>query len=253
MRAMFLGPMVCSGVEFDIQRTVGGVGGSHTITLPDGTYYWSRDAASDDLADALQDLIRAAHADFTGFRVSCSADDGKISLQTGAGTVVITWGSDGEELRDWMRLSGSTTTVTAGGVTAARTAAYAYYPERALVEDLPSIVESESIATADDGTTEAHHYGSAGQRDMTIQFAGYPEGAAWNEHEAVRDFWSDVWSQGKVFRYYKDSTVLTAWARVTNPNGYRSFQKLTPKDFQPSALRAGWYGMWQLAMLLVEV
>lgn len=252
MLARFLGQIRLSSQTFQIRRTDGAYS-TRTVALDDGNYYWADDGEADDLLDHINTEVQAAGAELANFDVMISTS-GLIGMKMGTGqTATVTWDPAGSAsattLRDWMRYSGATTGLTASYTYGARCAAYAYYPAKAVVEDLPVKVEQKSVSVADDGTAEVHHYGQHIRRICQLRFAGAPEASTWTEHYALEDFWDDVFRIGRPFRWYRDLTEDRPWVRYDTPTGYRTWMLLAPNDWEPIPLQAGWYDHFEKEFL----
>jgi len=253
MRSLFLGQLYTAAFNIRVQRTVGGVGALHTVTIPAGYYWWSGTGGAEDLARTVQTLIIAAHADFAAFSI-LRGDDGRVSMRAGAGTVRVTWHSTGgERLRDWMRYTGATLDVTsAARVYGAYQAHGCWLCAYGLQLDEEAEDAVGSLARSDDGTVECHTYGESTRRTLGVQWWGLPEDGAANEYDVVRAFWHDFLRTGQPIRWYRDATVTTAWARWTNPNGYRAFQALGPRGWAPTRVFDHQAGLWRMELALQE-
>lgn len=235
---------------FDIQRTTGGVGGTHTVTLTNGHYhvYLTGYPSGSDLLDELVTQVRAAHADFGNFDVTVDSE-GFVQFEMGAGeAATITWtggGAEGTELRDILRASGSTTSFSPTEKMD-RTYLGGWYPQwfPTLVTDLPEYEERGTQSVSDQGNAQNTSHGERKRWRLEPRCKGFPYSSpAGNEWHAMRDFFRQA-ARYK-FRYYRDTTETGAYSD-SNPDGYVDLiLDKGSRGWTPPPANGNFYRFWQ--------
>lgn len=236
--------------------------------------YVSGNADSDDILQMFWDDLAAAITAYPG-QVISFVEQPQLDMATGI--VSMTY-DDGDGLGDlqikWehpttpltnptsyflhnaLRLTAtqsSTITIAGGGagsVTADRCHGYGMYPLRYMMTDLSEWEARVSQAVPDQGTVQTLRSAMLEKYRLGIRTdRSYPRAAIFNEHHALIDFMDNA-SSGRPFRVYPDKTILTAYADVTNPFGYREW--VMDKDsasWRPTPVTAQWYKAFDVELM----
>lgn len=213
-----------------------------SATIPAGQYLYT------DLVDEVEAQIQASGAEHAGVTVAISAATKLVTIRpdpAAAALTTITWSDT--ILRDWLGFTGATTTVTAGGSTAASypPAGYLYLVHEATDDlELPEELRTEAYS---DTTQYTVTYGRRLWRRVRLRYEGAPRSGIVDEYLRVALFWRYVMAAGVPFRYYpRGDTVTAAYDALTAPYGYQWYTHASPRDLAPSLLVPGWYAHWLL-------
>lgn len=243
-KSRFVGPIVLAGAGFIIHRT-NPVLPDETVALDDGTYF------IDELLLELETKVQAeGGGSLDGFFAERDPDTGICYIGLGPGEegdLHWTLGAGATEVRDWLRLTGATASLTdtpsiVNGTLGDRTHAFGLYLERCLMTDREEETPQGTQGRADDGSIQTITGTKLLDHFVRFKFNGFPRksGAA-GEYEAFLDF-LDRASTGTRFRHYPDRTVTTPWVRLTNPYGYKTY--ILARDswgWRPEPSRGNYY------------
>jgi len=163
---------------------------------------------------------------------------------------------DTSELQSILRFEDDLTAANSTLITSAasqagdRMCGYTMFLSRVLVEELPVSLPQKSVSIADSNRVETHHYATRTQLQAEVVYEGGPHASNWEEYHAVDDFWDDVIGPGRPIRLYRSVDENQAWVRITNPDGYRTWVCVGPKNHSPPPLKARWYYFWKEAWTL---
>ena len=203
---------------------------------------------TEDLLSAIQTLIRGAGGGGENLEASIRISSGIVQFRMGSTqTATLTWTSDGETLRDWLRFSGTTESVTDdyADCAGAQCHQYGYYPGIGFAETSRTTEYLRSTSRADNGSQETHYYGDLIDRDVTIRISDGPRASTYGEWLAFIAFWDDVFSVGGEFRWYHDVTEFRAYSAPTVADGYEVWTHLGPAAYTPRQVVAGWVGLYE--------
>jgi hypothetical protein len=207
-------------------------GGNQTATIADGTYYWSGDGTASDLLKKIGDAITTALT--TNTVTLTISSTGVITMTSDTGNVVVDWtaSAKGTTIRDIMRYTTSTTTITTSGVTASRVARYVVTSNHRAETDRPIHDGRSTIYEADDGTMYGLDLSDEFvDYNITIRFRGPHRDATEVAWYTWLQFWRDVIKPLGSLRWYPDDTVTTAYVELTNPNGYHTGVLPQPRNW----------------------
>lgn len=203
---------------------VTGAGGTTTQMIASGDWFIRAHAGGGDpsqmveLADAAIEVNHGAG----NVRVAVN-DDGFVTIYNdhGATALTLTWtfSAATTAMRNILGFTGASVTIAAGGGSSTGTNQhrYGWYPNvvRNDMEGHPSTtapLESDAVVTiAPDGTGTTTKYNERSGRRIVIGnvFEDYvhPVGSPLITNRDYRQFWQDILSTGRRFRYYDDRTV----------------------------------------------
>jgi hypothetical protein len=206
------------------------------IALDDDDYF------PDELAAEIQSKVIASHANYANFLCSVSTSTGIFSMVLGAGeTALIAWDSDSTILRDWMRYSGVSTSLSDVPNLGSRVHKVGVYLAHTAEEDLFLRDAPSTQTRTDNGQVNTVAYATRAEHRIGILFQGPPRQTSYTEYDAVEEFFIDHLQLGRRYRFYPDRTVTTVFAKVSNPFGYHTLVGDLPIEFDPSPVKTGWY------------
>jgi hypothetical protein len=249
------GVITLSSAGLTAQRTNGGDTTVYDVSLTDGDWFVIGDATASDLLEELESKIQAVGGGTPFANLAITLDSaGIVSMVLGAGeTGTLDWTANGgaTDVRDWLRYSGSTTSLTDVASSGSRTHKAGFYPARSAIDDLERYPSASVQAIADNGQAYTLSYPSRTEWNLTILASeANPQALVHNEFTALDDLMRNHAQQGKRFRYYRDVTVSTAYAQVTNPKGFLELVPIVPLDWNPLSglLEQGWYQYFRQAL-----
>jgi hypothetical protein len=138
-----------------------------------------------------------------------------VTISTAGDSFEINWDAASEPLRDWLRFTGSSTTITqASAAVGSRAHEAGFYPTIGTVEDdhewLPQVSQSRS----DNGNVQTIKYGTWEEHTVTVWLFGWYHSDADTEFRDLKDWYVDHGSAGETFRLYYDKTELDAFSEA---------------------------------------
>lgn len=197
-----------------------------------GFYYLDDPTAGSSLISAVQTALRAIDATINATTVTLSRTTGLVTIAS-ATSFTLQW--DDTELRDILGFTGSTASVTSGGVTGTEQAEYLWLPE-----SYPQDGEDASTGEGHPvhGGLVTRGIGGAVTStavtvltDKRIEFAAVPGRKVWTIREqTVNEAYETVWrlalSQGSRFRWYPDRDAFTTSSYYTYVPSKAMMQKI---------------------------
>jgi len=241
------------GVDFTVVRGEGGDLAVYTVTLGDGDYFILGDGTADDLLREIEDEVIAQAPSMGSFAATLDTITGLVGLgmtvigQTA--TLDFAGGSSSTNalfIQALFRYPSPPTTVALSIVNSlgSRTHDGGFYPCRAEIDDMQRKAADSSQTRTDAGQVTTAFYFTHIEHRLSILADANPEALVANEYHAWDALSVNCLQQGKRFRYYRDKTITTVFAEITNPLGF--FTLVAIKEtvmFDPLAklLSRGWY------------
>lgn len=201
--------------------------------------------------DLLKHITDASHAALSGGGSTAQIvwdidEDGKVGLKAKSIDITLTWDTgdgSGTWLRDYLGFVNDPTTLALTNIgfqRAARTHLGGLYPLICTVTDIrgreEDIAQSRPTGTGGAATDHTTEYGGRDTLLVEVRLTdAYPHTTTWNEFTQL-EFYLQEAKKGMPWRYYRDTTVLTPWARVSNALGYHEVvldKKSAPLDPTP--------------------
>lgn len=176
--------------------------------------------------------------------------DGRVSWGAAGANLEISWADSGANGTWWREILGYVDPVYASGLsleagiteTATRVCYGSLYPFWSTAEDVPEEDGDTVWGVPEAGLAQVTNFSEDRWRRLTINLSqAAPNTPSWNEFTALARLLRQLRS-GLPFRYYRDRTVTTAFAEVTNADGYHTL-RADPKtsDLRPkSSTRGRW-------------
>lgn len=263
---------IVSTITIQVQRTDGGgPSGPHNINLGVGKYFVLDDGTASCLLEELEDAVQAAGTgEFTSFEVhrtdetNTTIGPGVVYFKAGTNVViVVTWsgsGLNGEDLRDKLRFSGTSTSTPGTGsneVYADKVHWGGFYTTRPMGGDLPEDEWRRTKSRQDAGGTrkEVHVYETIERIRCRILYGGAPRGPEHqNEWRAWRDFSRDVFRSETLFRWYMQNQneiwIQNPYDEDTEPYGYETVTFDGPEGYRAIPYRAGLHTLFRDEIML---
>jgi hypothetical protein len=202
---------------------------------------------SDDLIGVLEARLKSADvSEFTEYALVTIRTGGnvEISSQNAALDFVLTWGADGEELRDRLRLTGASTTVDFGTpVTTTRPVEGTFYPSKPTVDERIPRTTRRDEHESDYGDVRALSNPQVKRTRVTIRCIGDWRTPGTELHD-LEDFLA-LAAYGYRVRYYPDREEPLAYDVDDNPWGWEDWILKGPLTIDPNRLVPTRTDAWQ--------